>query len=151
MGGGAIAADRQGLARAAAVTRLADLILALHAAYVGFVVGGLGLIWLGIWRRWRWVRHFWFRLLHLAAIALVALEAFAGIACPLTVLESWLRWEQEPAQGFVARWVHAILFWDLPAWAFTLLYIAFALVTLLTWQRWPPSRPAGATTAQRPG
>ncbi len=109
-----------------AVGQLADLILALHAAYVLFVVGGLGLIWLGIWRGWRWVRHFWFRLLHLAAIGLVAAEALIGLTCPLTVLEDWLRSESDPSMGFVARWVQRVLFWDFPGWVFTLDLAALA-------------------------
>jgi uncharacterized protein DUF2784 len=126
---------------------LADLILGLHAAYVLFVVAGLALIWTGIWRGWRWVRYFWFRLLHLAAIGLVAAEALIGLTCPLTVLEDWLRSESDPNTGFVARWVQGILFWDLPAWVFTLLYLAFTLLAALTWRRWPPlprGRLAGA-------
>jgi polyferredoxin len=130
-----------------AIGPLADLILGLHAAYVLFVVGGLALIWLGIWRGWRWVRHFWFRLLHLAAIGLVAAEALIGLTCPLTVLEDWLRSESDPSMGFVARWVQRALFWDFPGWVFTLVYLVFALLAVLTWRRWPPApraRLAGA-------
>jgi hypothetical protein len=118
---------------------LADVILALHAAYVAFVVGGLALIWLGIARRWRWVRNFWFRLLHLAAIGLVAAEALIGLACPLTVLEGSLRSGDHVAGGFVEHWVHRILFWDFPAWVFTLVYLIFTLLSVLTWRRWPPA------------
>jgi polyferredoxin len=122
---------------------LADLILALHAAYVSFVVVGLALIWLGVWRGWRWVRHFWFRLLHLGAIGLVAAEALIGLACPLTVLEDWLRSEGHAADGFVARWTHRILFWDFPGWVFSLVYLVFTLLAVLTWWRWPPRRATG--------
>ena len=118
---------------------LADLILALHAGYVLFVVGGLVLIWLGVWRGWRWVRSFWFRLLHLAAVSLVAVEALLGVVCPLTVLEDWLRATQSD-EGFIVRWVRWLLFWDFPLWIFTLAYLALALVTGLTWLRWPPAR-----------
>jgi len=120
--------------------QLADLVLALHAAYVLFVVGGLALIWLGIWRGWRWVRHFWFRLLHLAAIGLVATEALVGLTCPLTVLEDWLRIQTDANMGFVARWLQRLLFWDFPGWVFTLVYLAFAVLAILTWRRWPPTR-----------
>ena len=118
--------------------RLADLILALHVAYVLFVVGGLALIWLGIGRGWRWVRNFWFRLLHLGAIGLVAAEALIGLSCPLTVLEDWLRAEDYALSGFVERWVHRILFWDFAAWVFTLVYLIFTFLAVLTWRRWPP-------------
>jgi hypothetical protein len=121
---------------------LADLILALHVAYVLFVIGGLALIWLGIARGWRWVRNLWFRLLHLAAIGLVAAEALIGLACPLTVLEDWLRSADYAGSGFLERWVHRILFWDFPSWVFALVYLIFAFLAVLTWRRWPPRHAA---------
>ena len=127
--------------------RLADLVLALHAAYVLFVVGGLLLIWLGVWRGWRWVRSFWFRALHLAAVGLVAAEALLGVVCPLTVLEDWLR-STRPDEGFIVRWVRWLLFWDFPLWMFTLAYLALTLVAVLTWWRWPPA-PRGSLPAAR--
>jgi hypothetical protein len=117
----------------------ADLVLVLHAGYVLFVVGGLVLIWLGIRLGWLWVRGFWFRLLHLAAIGLVAVEALIGLTCPLTVLEDWLRWGVYPNAGFIERWLHRFLFWDFPAWVFTLTYLVFALMVVMTWLRWPPA------------
>ena len=39
----------------------ADLILVLHTAFIAFVLVGLVLTWVGIIRRWRWVRGFAFR------------------------------------------------------------------------------------------
>jgi len=117
--------------------RLADLILFLHAGYVLFVGGGLVLIWVGAWRRWRWVRSFWFRVLHLAAVSLVAVEALLGVVCPLTAFEDWLRSAQSD-EDFIVRWVRWLLFWDFPLWVFTLAYLVLTVVTLLTWWRWPP-------------
>ena len=43
---------------------LADLIVAIHAAYVAFVVVGLLLILLGVACGWQWVRNWWFRIAH---------------------------------------------------------------------------------------
>ena len=40
---------------------LADLVVVVHALYVGVVVFGLLLIWIGLFCRWQWVRSFWFR------------------------------------------------------------------------------------------
>ena len=40
---------------------LADAVLAVHFAYVAFVVLGMAAILLGIALGWRWVRNFWFR------------------------------------------------------------------------------------------
>src|SRR5262249_56127933 len=93
--------------------RLADLILFLHAGYVLFVVGGLALIWLGVGSGWRWVRSFWFRTLHLAAVSLVAVEALLGVVCPLTVLEDWLR-ATPLAAHFVFPCLRSLLFFAFP-------------------------------------
>ena len=122
------------------MTLLADLILVGHVAYVLFVVGGLALIWLGVRRGWRWVRNFWFRALHFAAIGLVAAEALIGLACPLTVLEDWLRSEVTSEAGFLQRWLHRLLYYDFPVWVFTAGYLLFVLVVAATWWRWPPRR-----------
>jgi hypothetical protein len=120
----------------------ADLVLALHFAYVAFVVGGLAAIWVGCALGWQWVRNRWFRVLHFAAIALVAVEALVGVMCPLTVLEDMLRSGEAGGTGFVQRWLHAILFWDLPLWAFTAMYLAFAALVAATFVLLPP-RPRG--------
>jgi hypothetical protein len=115
----------------------ADLILALHFGFVLFVVGGLALILLGAWRGWAWVRAPVFRYAHLAAICFVAAEALLGVACPLTVWEDALR-GVEPEQGFIERWVGGFLFYDLPAWVFTCLYVSFAVLVALALWRIPP-------------
>lgn len=121
---------------------MADVLLFLHAAFVAFVVGGLIAIGLGTALRWRWVRNRGFRLAHLVAIVFVALEALAGITCPLTVWEDALRGGARP-HGFVADWVARLLYWDLPAWVFIALYCAWALLTAAAW-RWMPPRQRGA-------
>ncbi len=66
---------------------LADVVLALHVAIVVFVVGGLVLVVVGNLSGWRSVNALWFRLAHLATIAVVAAEAWLGVTCPLTTLE----------------------------------------------------------------
>jgi hypothetical protein len=122
---------------------LADVVLIAHVAFVSFVVGGLAFIWLGAWRSWEWVRGFWFRILHLCAIAFVAMEALIGMACPLTRLEDWLRLD-ETQGGFTERWLHATLYWDFPAWVFTVAYVAFAGAVALTFVLLPPRRRAAS-------
>lgn len=118
---------------------LADLVLAVHFTFVLLVVAGLPLIWLGAAAGWRWVRHFGFRLVHLAAILIVSAEAVAGIWCPLTLWEDALR-GVSAEKSFVARWIHAVLFYDLPPWVFTAAYLVFATLVALTWWRIPPRR-----------
>lgn len=118
---------------------LADVILIVHFAFVSFVVGGLALVWIGAAAGWAWVRNFWFRAAHLAAIVFVAGEALLGIWCPLTVWEDALRGVQED-KSFVARWIHRIMFYDFPGWVFTTAYVLFALVVIATLVWLPPRR-----------
>lgn len=109
----------------------ADLILIVHFAFVLFVTGGLAMIWIGAAAGWRWVRNFWFRIAHLAAIVFVAGEALVGVWCPLTVLEAQLRGTRTE-KSFIAQWVHRILFYDFPEWIFTVAYVLFAFVVTAT-------------------
>ena len=118
---------------------LADLVLTVHFLFVAFVVGGFALVWLGAAMRWKWVRSFRFRVLHLCAIAIVAAEALAGVMCPLTVWEDALR-GRDSELGFIARWVHGVMFYDLPPWVFTTTYVGFALLVAAAWWLVPPER-----------
>lgn len=111
---------------------LADLVLIVHFAFVSFVVGGLALVWAGAAAGWQWVRNFWFRAAHLAAIAYVAGEALLGIVCPLTVWEDALRGRHEE-KSFVARWIHRMLFYEFPDWVFTAAYVLFAIAVAASW------------------
>jgi hypothetical protein len=122
---------------------LADAVLVFHAGVVLFVVGGLVLIVVGNLRGWSWVNEWWFRVAHLAAIAYVAAEAWLGQVCPLTTLESWLRTASGApgySRGFVQEWVQRLIYYDAPAWAFTLAYTIFALLVVAAWWYFPPDR-----------
>lgn len=70
---------------------LAQAILAFHILIIAFNVFGLIAIPLGAWRGWRWVRIFWWRVLHLAALLVVAVQALLGTACFLTIWQSELQ------------------------------------------------------------
>lgn len=118
---------------------LADAILIVHFAFVLFVVVGLGATWLGAWLGWRWVRNFWFRAAHMCAIVFVAAEAIAGIWCPLTIWEAELRGARAD-KGFIAQWIHRLLFYDFPPWVFTAAYVTFALLVAVTFWLVPPRR-----------
>src|SRR5262245_4548707 len=123
---------------------LADLVVAFHVGYVAFVVLGLLLILVGVWRRWDWVRNFWFRALHLAAIGYVAYEEFADIVCPLTVWENRLReLAGRPVHEgtFVGRLLHNLIFVDWPPWALTALHVGFAALVVATFVWAPPRLP----------
>ena len=126
---------------------LADLVLALHLAVVLFVVGGLVLVVAGNIAGWTWVNTLTFRLLHLAAIGVVAAESWLGITCPLTILENWLRasaGQRGVGPSFVEYWFQRLLFYEAPPWVFVLLYTAFGAAVTWAWFRYPPSRPARA-------
>ena len=116
---------------------LADALLVLHFAIATFIVGGLILTLAGAAAGWRWVRNPVFRWLHLAAIAFVAIEALAGIACPLTVWEDLLRGGARP-DSFVGRWLAHLLYYRAPEWVFTTAYLAWAAATLVTLRLVPP-------------
>src|SRR6187397_965068 len=94
---------------------LADAVLVVHAAFVLFVVGGLAATWIGLALGLAFARNPWFRGLHLAAI---------GYVCPLTTWESALRGEGADRE-FIARWIHAWLYWNWPPWVFNAIYVAF--------------------------
>ncbi len=114
----------------------ADVILLVHFLFVLFIVGGLLLIWIGAWLQWQWVKNFWFRVFHAAAMLFVVFESIIGAACPLTVWENNLRGEAREL-GFIQDWVSRLLFYDLAEWIFTLIYISIAVAILLTF-RWLP-------------
>lgn len=120
------------------MTALADVVLVLHALLALFIVGAFAAIWLGAALGWGWVRARCFRFWHLAAIGIVALLAALDIPCPLTVLEDWLRTGSIGPQGCIEHWVGRLLFYALPTWIFTLAYVLFALLVLLTWRYVPP-------------
>jgi len=120
---------------------LADLVLATHFAVVSFVVGGLVLVVVGNWRGWPWVNRWWFRLAHLAAIAVVIAQAWLGVVCPLTTLESWLRVKSGGTgyeTSFIEHWVGRLLYYDAPPWAFTAAYTLFGLAVVAAWWQFPP-------------
>lgn len=125
---------------------LADFVLTLHFAIVLFVIGGLVFIIVGNLNGWRWVNALWLRLLHLAAIAIVAAEAWLGIACPLTTLEIWLRAQSGTGvtthynESFVGHWLQRLVFYSAPSWVFLLGYTAFGALVVAVWYRFPPER-----------
>lgn len=120
---------------------LADCVVALHVAYVAFVVIGQVAILLGALRRWQWIRNRLFRVLHLVAILVVAGEAVLGIPCPLTIWEAQLRrlaGQRSATGSFIGHWLHELLFFDFPPWVFTTVYVCFALLVLATLIFLPP-------------
>ena len=123
----------------------ADLIVSIHFVYVIVVVGGLFVIILGGVLRWRFVRNFWFRAIHLAMILIVVFETIFGITCPLTDWEYELRIAagqfNASSESFIARLIHLLIFYEFPQIVFTVVYCVFGLVVLATWRLIPPLYP----------
>ena len=121
----------------------ADAILFGHVLFVVFVVIGLVLILVGKALGWSWVRNPWFRVAHVAAIGLVAIQSWVGVICPLTTWEMSLRergGEIAYSGSFISHWLEALLYYRAPAWVFMVCYTVFAAAVVGTWF-WVRPRP----------
>lgn len=121
---------------------LANAVLGMHIAIVAFVVLGLLMIIVGNLLHWSWVNRPWFRLLHLATIAIVVAESWLGITCPLTTWEMWLREKADEVTysgGFIEHWMQDLLYYDAPPWVFVLCYSFFGALVLASWWKYPPA------------
>ncbi len=125
-------------------TILADILVVIHFLFVAFVVVGQLLIMVGAPLRWRWTRNFWFRLAHLACIAIVASEAAANVKCPCTVWEDQLRAAAgaKVEEGtFMGRLAHNLLFYDADPALFPPMHMLFGALVLETFLLFPPRWP----------
>ena len=81
----------------------ADVVVAVHFAYLAFII-------VGGWLAWRWPRLVPF---HLAAVVVGFVSITIGFDCPLTNVERWLRRQggQQPyANGFIDHYVKGHLY-----------------------------------------
>lgn len=123
---------------------LADALLVIHVTFVAFVVLGLLAIYLGHFLNWGWVTNFWFRLSHLIAIAIVILQSWLGVICPLTTWEMALREKAGTMSydgSFLQYWLQSILYYSAPEWVFILSYTTFGGLVLASWVLIKPRRP----------
>ncbi|WP_417566539.1 DUF2784 domain-containing protein [Marinobacter sp.] len=124
----------------------ADLLLILHAMLVAFVILGLVTTLAGYFFGWRWVHNFWFRVSHLIVIAIVVLQSWLGVLCPLTAWEMALRakaGESGYEGSFIQYWLQSILYYSAPDWVFILVYTVFGALVLAAWFLVRPSRHRG--------
>lgn len=119
----------------------ADAVLLVHFGVVLFVVLGLPAIVIGNRVGWSWANRLWWRVVHLAAIGVVALQAWLDQYCPITILESWFR-EQAGQSGysssFMEHWLQRLLYYQAPLWVFALVYTGFGVLVAWAWWRYPP-------------
>ncbi len=126
------------------LSELADTVLLIHLGVILFNIFGLVAVPIGAWRGWRFVRLFWWRALHLASWAVVALQAVLGRACFLTLWQSALLREAGAHASdapLIERWITPLIFWPLPLWFFTALYLTAGAYTLLLWWLVRPTFP----------
>ncbi|HOA50666.1 MAG TPA: DUF2784 domain-containing protein [Thermogutta sp.] len=131
---------------------LADLVVALHLAYVLTVIVGLVLILVGWLAKWRWIRHFWLRLIHLLMIAVVAFQAWIGVICPLTHLENYLRklaGQSGYSGTFIGHLLESLLYYEAPPWVFVFAYTLVAVLILSTLILVPPNWPRRLKPSQQ--
>ncbi len=136
----------------AAAAVLADAILVLHVAVVAFVVLGTLAILAGGPLQWRRVRGFRFRLAHLLLMLFIALQAWGGRLCPLTIWEQSLRMRAGQAtygESFIQYWLSRLIFFEAPWWTFVAAYTLLAGLVALCWWRWQPRRPTPASGSRR--
>jgi hypothetical protein len=122
---------------------LADVVVAIHLAYVSYVVFGQLLIGIGIPLHWQWIRNKWFRLTHLAMILIVAGESLTGITCPLTTWEEQLleaAGQPREHRSFVGRLMANLMFCDCSdtLWVWPVSYCLMAAIVLATLAIAPP-------------
>ncbi len=122
---------------------LADLVVGVHVAYVAYVVVGQALVVLASALGREWGRNRWFRLTHLLAIGVVAVEEWRGWRCPLTVWEEQLRvlgGQVVSGEMFMGRLLHDLLFVDdtMSGDAITVLHYAFAALVVQALVMYPP-------------
>jgi Protein of Unknown function (DUF2784) len=90
---------------------------------------------------WRWVRARHFRLAHVLCTATVAVEALIGVICPLTWLEDVLLRASGAAgyeRSFIGHLLYRLLYYDAPAWMFTVVYALLALTVVMLYRYLPP-------------
>lgn len=125
---------------------LADTILVVHVLFVAFVICALLLVYLGGLLDWRWVRNPWLRILHLAAVAVVVLQSWLGLICPLTIWEMSLRakaGDRVYEGSFISHWLRELLYYEAPLWVFAVVYTVFGILVAASWLLVRP-RPFGA-------
>ncbi len=126
-------------------------VLYFHSAVVLFNVFWLIAVPLGAWFGWQFVRSFGWRILHLAALVIVAAQAAAGRLCFLTLIQN----ELQAASGGatppspLTRIIMDVIYWPLPGWVFAPLYMLALGFAAYLWFAVPPRRPRHIRTRGR--
>lgn len=117
-------------------------VLYFHFAVVLFNVFWLVAVPLGAWLGWAFVRSFGWRIVHLAALVVVAAQAVAGRLCFLTIIQNNLQAASGGATppSLPARIAMDAIYWPLPDWVFAPLYVLALGFAAFLWFAVPPRR-----------
>jgi hypothetical protein len=114
---------------------LADVAIVIHFLYALTIIVGLVIVYVGKFLKWRFVKNATYKIIHLTMIMIVAFESIFHIECPLTYIEykllSFAKMHHQNTP-FIAGLINKILFWNFPNEFFDILYIALALVILMS-------------------
>jgi hypothetical protein len=136
---------------------LANLLLAIHVAWVALVVLGFVAILVGLALKAPWARSPWIRIGHLLMIATVVLETWLRLPCPLTIWERDLRVAAGQTivnqQDCIGYWLRRAIFIPVDrAWLHAAYFLFGALVLaafLLAPPRFRPRKPPAASRPTR--
>ncbi|MFW5894470.1 MAG: DUF2784 domain-containing protein [Bacillota bacterium] len=121
---------------------LADITAAVHFLYLFFVVFAQVYIMVGYLFFWPLTRSFWFRSVHFVMVLVVSIQEMLGLRCPLTVLEYHLRLEASQdintEATFLMTLIRRTMFFSLPDWMFTFMYVGFGGLVALVYFTMPP-------------
>jgi hypothetical protein len=126
-----------------AYAALAVAVLAVHFAYLGYVV-------LGGFLAWRWPRTVW---VHLVAVGWGVALIAVGLDCPLTQAQNWARLRAgQPALtgGFVDQYVEGVLYpqrYTPVVQALVVIFVVGSWIGLMAVRR--PPRPARTRSRSR--
>jgi len=120
---------------------LSGIVLYFHLAVILFIIFGFIAVPFGAKFKKKFIYEFWWRLTHLAAMVVVAVQAMLGKACFLTYIQSDLL-ESAGKKGytvpFIQTYIDRIIYHNFPIWIFSIVYVILFLYTLYLWFRFPP-------------
>ncbi len=126
---------------------LSGIVLYFHLVIILFIIFGFIAVPLGAKFKKKFIYEFWWRLTHLAAMVVVAVQAMLGKACFLTYIQSDLL-ESAGKKGytvpFIQTYIDRIIYHNFPIWMFSIVYVFLFLYTLYLWFKFPPKIKAGS-------
>ncbi|PKK98030.1 MAG: hypothetical protein CVV57_09430 [Tenericutes bacterium HGW-Tenericutes-2] len=119
---------------------LSRVVALLHLLYVLFVFLGLFYIYIGFMFKIKLIRNVYFRVIHLIAMIVVAIQQYFLVNCPLTVLEKkLLTMAGKPTYSgaFVANMMNKYSI-NIPTDYYLYLYVSLSLLFIASFILIPP-------------